>query len=213
MKKSNPFPMRSPLLNIFFLVILFSPSLLLGQNYLMDNDQDGLHSSVQISYNSFENYYALQPGYTFDGRLTFGFDIGQNVDRVNKLNSTVLRPNVSYLVLKQSEELPLSVDINAAYQYNYVSQVIFNARAIQFGAGVFHEISPIEDVKLIPAVFVQGSKYTEGPLRLEDDLIFAYGIETSILWDDTYYLVPQITFQEGINTISLQAGMFFGTRE
>ena len=155
MKMSNSSLKLSSRLQI--LMIFLFPTLLFSQNYLMDEGEQGLHSSVQISYNSFENYYALQPGYTFDGKLTIGFDIGQNVDRVNKLNSTVLRPNVSYLILKQSDELPFSVDLNAAYQYSYVSQVIFNARAIQFGAGIYHEISPIENVKLLPAAFLYSS--------------------------------------------------------
>ena len=49
-----------------------------GQNYLINDQHSSFHTGVQISYNSFENYYAVLPGYTFDGRLTLGFDLGEN---------------------------------------------------------------------------------------------------------------------------------------
>ncbi|MDF1696661.1 MAG: hypothetical protein P1U56_12545 [Saprospiraceae bacterium] len=178
----------------------------------MADQQDGLHSSVQISYSTFENYYALQPGYTFDGRLSFGLDVGKTVDLVNSLNSTVLRPNVSYLLVKQEKDrYPVSIDLNVAYQFNYVSQVVFNARAVQFGAGIYHEISPFENVKIIPSAFFNGSKITAGPTRRLEGLVYSYGAQTSIMWENKYYLTPKISFQEGINTITIKMGMILSS--
>ena len=82
---------------------------------------------------------------------------------------------LSYLILKQSEEgSPISFDINAAYQYNYITQLTFNARSVQFGAGIYYEISPIENVKIIPAVFFDGNKATSGTNQIFMESVFIF---------------------------------------
>jgi len=181
-----------------------------GQNYLMQDQHSSFHTGVQISYNSFENYYAVLPGYTFNGRLTLGFDLGKTKDFVNKINSTVFRPNASFLILKQGiKGPPISFDVNVAYQYNYVSQIIFNARSVQFGAGVYHEISPLENVKIIPAVFFEGNKATSGPNpRFQESVALSYGVQTSILWNN-YYITPKYILFDGVSTISVKLGILF----
>jgi len=179
-----------------------------GQNYLMDDQESGFHMGVQISQNSFENYYALLPGYTFDGRLTLGLDVGKTKDMVNGINSTVLRPNVSYLILKQGEEgPPVSFDINAAYQFNYVDQVVFNSRSVQFGVGIFHQITPLEDVKIIPAVIVEGNKTTTGlNPRFDESVFMSYGAQVSIAWNN-FYITPKFTSFDGVSTVGVKLGM------
>lgn len=181
-----------------------------GQNYLMADGHSSLHTGVQISYNSFENYYAALLGYTFNGRLSLGFDLGKTKDLVNKINSTVFRPNASFLILKQGTEgPPISFDVNVAYQYNYVSQIIFNARSVQFGAGIYHEISPLDNVKIIPAVFFEGNKATAGPNpRFQESVALSYGIQTSILWNK-YYITPKYLLFDGVSTISVKLGIIF----
>lgn len=185
-----------------------------GQNYLMDDATSSFHAGVQISYNSFENYYALLPGYTFNGRLTLGFDIGKTQDVVNKLNSTVFRPSISYLLLKQNNEnQPISVDLNVGYQYNYVSQIIFNTRSFQFGAGVYHEINPLENVKVIPAILFEGNKPTFGPNpQFLQTVALSFGAQTTITWNN-YYLTPKYLLNDGISTITVKIGMVFNAND
>jgi len=184
-----------------------------GQNYLMEDQTGGFHAGVQISYNSFENYYAVLPGYTFKGKLTLGFDIGKTKDLVNRINSTVFRPNASYLILKQSDEgLPISFDLNVGYQYNYVTQIEFNARSVQFGAGIYHEINPIENVKIVPAVFFEGNKPTAGPNpQFLQTVSLSYGTQVSLTWNN-YYITPKYILNEGISTISVKLGLLFSSK-
>lgn len=182
-----------------------------SQNYLMEDQESAFHTGVQISQNTFENYYALLPGYTLDGKLTLGFDLGKTKDMVNGINSTVLRPNVSYLILKQGTEgPPISFDINAGYQFNYVSQVAFNSRSVQFGVGVYHQITPLENVKIIPGVIVEGNKTTTGlNPRFDESVFMSYGAQVSIVWNN-FYITPKFISFDGITTISIKLGMIFG---
>ena len=181
-----------------------------GQNYLMADHGSGFHAAVQISQDTFEDHYALLPGYTFDGRLTIGFDIGKTKDLVNGINSTVLRPGASYLILKQGDEgPPVSFDVNVGYQFNYVDQVVFNSRSVQFGIGLYHEIIPLENVKIIPAAIVEGNKTTTGlNPRFDESVFMSYGVQVSIAWNE-FYATPKFTSFDGVSTIGVKLGMIF----
>lgn len=181
-----------------------------GQNYLMENEHSSFHSAAQISYSSFENHYSVLPGYTLDGRLTAEFGIGKTKDKINLINSTVIRPSLSYLAIKQKDEgFPISFELNAGYQFNYVTQVSFNAQTFLFGAGIHHQISPIDHVKITPSILLEGSKAISGPNQtFREKEVFALGLQTSIVWYE-YYLSPKLTIQEGIYTIGVRLGMIF----
>lgn len=205
-----PFPSFKLLHILPFVILMAFQFAAKGQNYFMLNDQSGAHANAEIAYNSFENFYAIYPGYTFNGRLTLGLGIGKNKDVVNKINSTLFRPYVSYLIIKQNEEyFPVSIDLNIGYQYNYVTQVIFNSRSVLFGGGIFHEITPLGNVKIIPAVVVNGSKPTSGPnTQFRETVVMSYGVQTSLVWND-YNLTPKFSLSEGIATISANLGIIF----
>ena len=192
---------------IFFFTITTSSY---GQNYIMDDDQTGFHAGVQISFNTFENYYAILPGYTFDGRLTLGLDVGKTKDMVNFINSTAIRPNVSYLLIKQQEdEYPISLEVNMGYQYNYVTRFDFNARSVQFGLGAYHEIKPLDNVKIIPALLIEGNKTTTGlNPRFDESVFFSYGVQTTIVWNN-YYITPKLISFDGVSTVGVKLGMIF----
>lgn len=203
----------------FYKSLLFGFCMLLpvitdAQNYLMENEQSGLHLGTQISRNSFENQYGLLPGYTYEGRLSMGIDIGKSKDLLNGINSTIIRPNISYLILKQNaESMPISFDLNAGYQINYVSQIAFNSRSVQFGLGIYHEIVPLDRVKLIPAIFVEGNKSTTGlNPRFDESVFMSYGVQASILVDN-FYITPRFLYFDGITTIGVKFGIIFSSNK
>ena len=193
---------------VLFLVCFHTTSY--SQNYLMEEDHSSFHSGVQIAYNSFENHYSVFPGYTYKGRWTTEFAIGKTKDKINRVNSTVIRPSIGYLLVKQKEDAsPITIDINVGYQFNYVTQVSFNAQAFQFGGGIYHQISPIDHVKIIPSLLLEGSKAISGPNQLfREKEVLAFGIQSSIIWHQ-YYLSPRLMIQEGIYTIGVKLGMIF----
>ena len=132
---------------------------------------------------------------------------------MNKINSTFLRPYLQYLIIKQNPDgSPVSVDLNIGYQYNYVTQVIFNARSVRFGAGVYHEISPLGNVKIIPALLFEGKKATSGPnTQFRESIVLSYGAQTSLVWNN-YNLTPKFLISEGVVTISATLGLIFSSQ-
>jgi len=192
------------------IILLVKPVSTYGQNILMSDGIDSWHAGAEFAYNTFETFYAIQPGYTFDDRLTLGFALGKNNDVVNKINSTLFRPSISYLLVKQSEEsLPISIELNGAYQFDYVNQVMFNTQSILFGGGIYHEIDAVEGVKIIPGAIIGGRRAISGPnIRFRESAVLSYGLQASLLWN-TYYLTPRLTVQDGVSTISATVGLIF----
>jgi len=176
----------------------------------MQDGHSSYHAAAQIAYNTFENYYALLPGYTYKGRLTVGFDIGKARDVVNAINTTILRPNASYLILKQGEEgPPISFDVNLAYQFNYLVEVNADARSVQFGIGLYHQYSPLDNVSIIPGILVEGNKATTGlNPGFEESVFLSYGAQATILWNN-YYITPKVVSFDGVATIGVKVGMIF----
>lgn len=180
----------------------------------MSEDHNGMHAGAEIAFNTFENFYGIYPGYTFNGRFTIGLGLGKNKDIVNKINSTFLRPFASYLLIKQNPDgLPVSVDLNIGYQYNYVTQLIYNARSVLFGGGVYHELSPMGDVKIIPALLVEGEKSTSSPnTQFRETIVMSYGAQTSLVWNN-YNFTPKFLISEGVVTISATLGIIFSSQD
>ncbi|MEM9544678.1 MAG: hypothetical protein AAGA77_01825 [Bacteroidota bacterium] len=213
MNKRIPNLFQSAKTTFYFLAIIFlNPFQLQSQNYLMDAGHSSYHAGAVIEYNTFENYYALLPGYTYKGRLTVGFDIGKNDDLVNGFNSTVLRPNAGFLVFKQgADNSPISVNINMAYQVNYLLDLDVSANTVQFGMGFYKEYVPLENVRVIPGIVIEGNKANNdiNP-NFEDSVFFSYGVQTTILWNN-YYITPKVESFDGVITLGAKVGMIFSS--
>ena len=108
--------------NKLILLSLLISSSLFGQNYLFENNSSGFHIAGQISSYDGSTLLGVSPGYTSKGKLTFGITIGFEENDNLDGSSTGIKPYVSYLVIKQGSEMPVSVGLNASYQYNTFSE-------------------------------------------------------------------------------------------
>ncbi len=171
----------------FFIVV--SCTICNSQNYLMSSDQTGFHGSALLSTGTFEDALALSPGYTIDGRLTAGVDFGKAKDKINKLNSTVFRTHVSYLILKQNEEnMPVSINLKAGYLINILPATAFNSSSWQLSSELYHEFAVQNDVKVIPHAGLLGNK----PISIngtsnEEDISITTNAGLTVLWQNIYF--------------------------
>ncbi len=182
-----------------------------AQNYVMDHDESGFHGSVQLTRGNFESLLAIQPGYTWNGVLTAGIDLGKGTDKIRSLSLNIVRPNVRYLIVKQkSEGIPLSINLEAAYQYNILPATSFNSRSVQFGGSLYHEIS-IQDesfgVKLIPyaGLIAVNTLSRNGIQTSETGVGIVYEAGISVAWESVYF-EPKFFVNDGNISYSLKVG-------
>ena len=196
-----------PIYTLIFSFVAYSS---FAQNYVMDHGESGFHGSVQLTRGNFESLLAIQPGYTWNGVLTAGIDFGKGTDKIVNLSLNIVRPNVNYLIVKQKNEgLPVSINLEAAYQYNILPATSFNSRSIQLGGTLYHEIS-IQDgplgVKLIPyAGLIAVNTISRNGLQTETGVGVVYDAGISVVWEDVY-IEPKFFINDGNISYSLKVG-------
>ena len=197
----------------FLLPILLLASLnLLSQNYLFDTNSSGFSVGGQLTSNNGSTLIAAIPSYTSNGKLTFGFGIGYESNDDLDLNSTAIKPSISYLVLKQGENNnPVSVGLNGSFQYNTFSDFDgLTGNTIGFGASLHHEINASETVKIIPGGAVGWNKITirQDGNNIGDDIGITYGILGTVAFNK-FYVEPSLLFSEGNSVFVLSFGIIF----
>ncbi|MFT6333866.1 MAG: hypothetical protein ACI86M_001558 [Saprospiraceae bacterium] len=198
---------------IFFVGVLFSLlsfNSASAQNYLMLAEDIGLHGSVQLTRGNFENILAIQPGYTWNGRLTAGIDLGKGTDKIRSLTLNIVRPNLNYLIIKQTEDgTPVSINLETAYQYNLLPSTPFSSRSIQFGGTLFHTISikdNIENFSLIPQVGLLAVKTNaRNGFQVESGVVIVYNAGITVQWQKVYF-EPTFFVNDGNISYSLKVG-------
>jgi len=155
----------------------------------MSHDHSGFHGSALLSTGTFEDALALSPGYTIDGRITAGVDFGKGKDKINKINSTLLRPHLSFLILKQNEEnMPISLNLKAGYLVNILPTTSFNSSSLQLSTELYHAFSVQDDVKVIPHAGLLGNK----PLSIngttnEEGISITTNAGLTVQWQSIYF--------------------------
>lgn len=182
-----------------------------AQNYLYEPGDSGLHGSAFLSTSNFEDKAVLMPGYTIHARLTLGVDLGKGRDKVNKISSTIVRPNIHYLVLKQNEELPISIDVEAAYQINILPTTTFNSKALQIGGNLFHELELESKLKFIPfaGMLLNRTSIKNGTINgtiESEDIYPIYNLGLTLVINTTT-LTSKYIRTNSINAIGLSVGV------
>ena len=181
-----------------------------AQNYLMLNEDSGFHGSAQLTRGNFESTLAIQPGYTWNGRLTAGIDLGKGTDKIRNLSLNIVRPNLNYLIVKQMENSsPVSINLEIAYQYNLLPTTTANSRSVQFGGTLYHTIS-VEDnaisLSLIPqAGLIAVNTISKNGFQSESGVGIVYNAGITVQWQKVYF-EPKFFVNDGNISYSLKVG-------
>ena len=198
---------------IFFVVLLntmLSFESVSAQNYLIQSGSSSFHGSVQLTSGNFENTLAIQPGYTYNGRLTAGIDLGKGTDKIRNLTLNIVRPNLNYLIIKQSEDIsPVSINLEIAYQYNILPTTPANSRSVQFGGTLYHTISVNDgnlSLSLIPqAGLLAVNTISKNMSQVETGVGIVYNAGITVQWQKVYF-EPKFFVNEGNISYSLKVG-------
>ena len=196
--------------NKLILLSLLISSSLFGQNYLFENNSSGFHIAGQISSYDGSTLLGFSPGYTSKGKLTFGITIGFEENDNLDGSSTGIKPYVSYLVIKQGSEMPVSVGLNASYQYNTFSEYDgLTANRIGIGAVLLHQIKAGKNFDIIPGASVGWGRTTVKLSGLsESESAIAYGLSATAKIKN-FYVAPSLTFSKGNSYFDLIFGLIF----
>ena len=188
----------------FYILLLCLMASQIKAQVLFDQGISGFDLGVQVTSTKVSTLVGISPSYTVNGKVSFGITLASESLKDFDLNSTAVRPFLSYLAVRQSDELPLNVTTFAAYQYNTFSDLDITANSFDLGIGISHKIEG--KVKIFPTGSVRWNKTTYSQL-LSDYTGISYSLYLTMLFADKFYVEPALRFQNGDSVFSLFLGL------
>ncbi len=194
-----------------FLIIASIHGSIYSQNYLFESGSSGFHIAGQVGTSRSSTILAISPGYTMNSKLTFGLTIGtENVSDLD-LNSTIIRPYLDVMPLKQGENGSLaSINLGVHYQYNSFPKFLdLSINTIGFSINVLHSIELSRYNQIIPSIGLSWDRSTLNLLGITGSTN-NLGINLSSAFKfNTMYVQPFLSISKGGTILSLSFGVMF----
>lgn len=200
-----------------------------AQSVFLDQYQNGVGVIGGFSTNKDATGFSGSFGYSFSGVFDLGLSVGRFGSKElllgEKSNTTVISPFISYLIVKQNEQTPVSFSLNASYQREIFSNKLLsdnnwdmNANLFTIGASLSSMFYVSESMKIMPSI---GFRYFTGELKLEglfvsetesiSSTVFTIGLplvfQTS--QNNTFVATPSLGLGENNTTFGLSLGFIF----
>ena len=191
--------------------IAFIQGITYSQNYLFESGSSGFHIAGQVGTSRSSTIFAISPGYTMNGKLTFGLTVGtENVTDLD-LNSTIIRPYLDVIPLKQGDNgSPVSLNLGVHYQYNTFPKLsdLFIS-TIGFSINALHDIELSRYNKFIPSIGLSWDRSTINLLGVKASTN-SLGINLSSAFKfNNLYIQPLLSISKGSTFLSLSFGVIF----
>ncbi|MFN1835290.1 hypothetical protein AB2B38_008510 [Balneola sp. MJW-20] len=204
-----------------------------SQSAFLDKGQSGFGIAGNFATNEDANSFGGAIAYSFSGIL----DLGAGISRVGydqqflgaDLNATVISPFVSFIPIKQDDEIPLSIALNGAYEKQLYSNDVLDDNDIDFtgdflnvGVSLFTDFQASESMVVQPKA---GVTYITGESKLksggqtvtESDNTTVFDVGLSLVFDagDTnlFVLTPMVFIQEDLTTFGFSLNFILPQKE
>ncbi len=191
--------------------IAFKQGITYSQNYLFESGSSGFHIAGQVGTSKSSTILALSPGYTMNGKLTFGLTIGTENVTDYDLNSTSFRPYLDVMPLKQGDNgSPISLNLGVHYQYNTFPKLSdLSISTIGFSINALHDIELSRYNKFIPSIGLSWDRSTINLLGIKGSTN-SLGINLSSAFKfNNLYIQPFLSISKGSTLLSLSFGVMF----
>ena len=194
-------------MKIIIAIIMILPTLVISQGMFLEKGQNGFGVQAYFGTNEEMNLLGIDVGYSYNGiiDIDIGFAKGTTKDEP-KLSANMIQPSVSFYLLKQNANMPLSLSTGVGYQKGFYSSDYYDDRDIDVTSSGFSlngdifTIVKLGDFSVIPTISIGYESTTRkvkysGSTNKED--------ESSTSID---FLVP-LVFNVGSNMFSFAPGI------
>jgi len=208
-----------------FLIIVTAQA----QSLFLEKGQNGFGISGGFSTNKDISGFSGGVGYSLTGVFDLGISVGRfGFDQQffgEDLNATTISPFVSYLIVKQDEQIPVTFALNGSYERQIYSNtalsdndIDMNGNFFTIGASLYSMFEVSEAMKIQPGI---GFNYITGEIKLEDSAgsdtesdnttVFTLGL--SLVFQrtptDTFVVTPAIGFGDDVTTFGISLSFIF----
>lgn len=214
------------------LLFLFGVNSLLAQGAFLDKGKSGFGVGAAFSTNEDISGFGGAASYSFVGIVDLGLFVGR-FSLEEKLagydvSATAISPFINVHVIKQDEDIPLSIAIGGSYEADsYSSEALdilnweLTGSYFSFGGSIYGNIPISETGKIQPSLgvsYVTGEsevKDNSGNSVTTDDNITNFDIALSIFFKTSsstiFRITPVVGFNKDNTTFALGAGFIFST--
>lgn len=200
-----------------------------AQSSILEKGQNGFGINGGFSTNEDVSGFSGGVGYSISGVFDLGISVGRfGYDQPflgEDLNTTTISPFVSYIIVKQDEQIPVSFGLNGLYQRQIYSNRVLSDYDIDLtgnfftiGAWLYSMFEYSEAMKIQPEI---GFNYTTGEFKFEDptesdtessnNTRFALGL--SLIFQTSpsniFIVTPSIGFGDDVTTFGISLNLVF----
>ena len=200
-----------------------------AQSSLLEKGQNGFGINGGFSTNDDISGFTGAVGYSFSGVFDLGISVGRfGFDQQlfgENLNATTISPYLSYFVVKQDEQIPVSFSIGGSYQRQIYSNRVLSDNNIDMtgnfftiGASLYSLFQASQGMKIQPRI---GFDYITGELKVEDSsgsftedddtTLFTLGL--SLIFQttpsNTFAVTPTLGFGDDVTTFGISLMLVF----
>src|SRR5690625_2451606 len=198
-----------------------------AQSSILEKGQNGF--GINGGFSSSEGASGINGGfgYSYSGVLDFGISVGRfNADPQilgDELNETRISPYISYLIIKQDDQIPVSFELNGAYSRHTLSgQVLrdynldLTGNSYSIGASLYNMIEASEAMRIQPSI---GFNYITTEAKAEDDFEtvsestdgtqFSFGLSLIFQTSPNYIfaVTPSLGYRDDTATFGISLNM------
>jgi len=220
---------RPGLFALFTLIALFLPTTFArAQSMYLERGTSGFGIGGSFMTADEWNGFGLGAGYSLSGLVDLGFGFSRISLEDSDLTGTGLSPSISVCALKQSTEMPLSLELGVAYEHDsYDSDALdllgwdMSGSGYSFGLSVYGSIQASPSMNVLP---IFGLAYVHTNVEVEDsygqsvsddDDSTSFGFGLSLAFPmarkQVFYLTPGLSIVEDETSFRVSAGFVFPT--
>ena len=200
-----------------------------AQSSFLEKGQNGFGITGGFSTNEDLSGFIGGVGYSFSGVFDLGISVGRfGFDQQffgEDLNTTIISPFASYMIVKQDDQIPVSFALNGSYQRQIYSNRVLSDNNIDMtgnfftiGASLFSTFDASEAMRIQPAI---GFDYITGELKIEgsagsesesdNTTLFTLGL--SLIFQtsptNTFVVTPALGFGDDVTTFGISLSFVF----
>lgn len=142
-------------------IIMILPALVLSQGQFLEKGQNGFGIRAGFGTNEDMNLLGIDVGYSFNGIIDFGIGYTKGTTKDEpKLSVNMIHPLVSFYLLKQNDNMPLSFSAGVGYQKGFYSSDYYDSRDIDVSSSGFlldgdiFTVVELGDFSIIPTISI-----------------------------------------------------------
>jgi hypothetical protein len=215
------------------IILIAFPLTVFGQGAFLEKGQSGFGVGADLVTNDDLTALGGSVGYSVSGIFDFGFSVYHSGFEEKfygeDLSAISLSPSVSFYPVKQNENTPISLSLDAGYEWDKYSNDILrkldlkmNGNYFSMGVSLFGYVRADKLLKVQPVAsisYVTGNtkiKDNYGNNTYKDDHVTIFGLGLSLIFDTSpgtiFVITPRISTSEEVTSFGLALAFVIPTK-